>query len=47
MKHKKIEKRPAFRFTPQDRKRMKSYIYQLFRAIILGLKFWRLVKKVH
>ena len=47
MKHKKTEKKPVFRFTPRDRKIMKSYIFQSFRAIILGLKFWRLVKKVH
>jgi len=47
MRNKKEEKRPTFRFTEKDRKRMKSYFYQFFRAIVLGWKFWSLVRKVH
>ncbi len=48
MKHRKtVEKKATFRFTEKDRKRMKSYIYQFFRAIVLAWKFWRLVRKVH
>ncbi|RMA97185.1 hypothetical protein [Hydrogenothermus marinus] len=47
MRHKKTEKRATFRFSDKDRKRRKSYFYQFFRAIILGLKFWSLVRKVH
>jgi len=45
--HKKAPKKGTFRFSEKDRKRMKSYIYQFLRAIVLGLKFWKLVRKVH
>ncbi len=38
---------PKFRFTKKDKKLMKSFPYQLWRAIILGLHFWKLVRKVH
>jgi len=47
MRHKKIEKKATFRFSKKDRRRMKSYVYQFFRAIVLGFKFWSLVRKVH
>jgi hypothetical protein len=48
MRHnKKTPKKGTFRFSEKDRKRMKSYIYQLFRAMVLGIKFLKLVRKVH
>ncbi len=42
---KKVE--PKFRFTKKDKKLMRSFPYQFYRAIILGLHFWKLVRKVH
>jgi hypothetical protein len=38
---------PKFRFTKKDKRLMRSFPYQIWRAIILGLHFWKLVRKVH
>ncbi len=41
------KKEPKFRFSDRDKRLMKSFIYQFYRAIVLGLHFWKLVRKVH
>ncbi len=41
------KKEPKFKFSDRDKRLMKSYIFQLYRAIVLGLHFWKLVRKVH
>ncbi len=38
---------PKFRFSEKDRRRRKNIIYQLFRFVVLGLHFWKLVRTTH
>jgi len=47
MENKNTPKKAAFRFSEKDKKRMRSYLYQLYRAIVLGFKFWSLARKAH
>ncbi len=36
-----------YRFSKKEKMLRKNPVFQLFRAIVLGWHFWKLVRKVH
>ncbi len=42
-----MKKEPIYKFTERERKLRKNILFQLYRAIILGWHFLKLVRKVH
>ncbi len=47
VRRKKMGKEPKYKFSKREIKMRKNIPYQLWRAIVLGLHFWKLVRKVH
>ncbi len=42
-----MKKEPKYRFSKREIKLRKNILYQMWRAVVLGWHFWKLVRKVH